>query len=184
MIWIVYALAGLVSILTYLLKIGKAGFSPVGEVCAAGCVDRRVLKKIPLFGGAAGFTFGWYYFIFGALSTGALHELFTTYALVRFIFSVVNTVMLLAQLPELTKGDLYVKAHLQGCGFTSAWSVFWPLYWLGKLPHLGWLERVRDGLTALDFAASVPSIWLLSLFTRLRFGVRLVPRLTSVDVRA
>lgn len=177
-----YVLMGFIPIVLQLLASGHAVLHPIDEGSGlAGCPDRRVTKDILVFGGSSAFTFGLQYYLLGMLFEGTLGELFAVYAQFQLILSAIQTITYLLQVPRSELSSIRLKAHLQGCGWTTAWSPLWPLYWLGKIPGLGWLREIRDLLTIADYLVSLPATLMISVLTRLLFGKWTVPVVSSVD---
>ena len=192
-----YVFVGLVSILVWLVVTGHAKFSGVGRAEHAGCVDKRVQKKIFVLGGSAGFTFGLQWtFLAGCLLNPALMKFIEqygfscqrwvgfckTFAYVQVALSGANTLLYLAQISRIPRGHFPFKAHLQGCGFTTAWSPFWPLFWISKLPLFSWLGFPRDFLTVVNYFFSLPATIALLLLTGVCTGRWGIPVIKSVDV--
>ncbi len=181
--WLGYALLGFISVIMWLLIKGHANHLPLGETGHAGCPDRRVRKCVVVLGGSAGFTFGLQYFLLAGLASNHGHALFLTYGKLQAFLSVFNTVVYFVQLRKTALSVVPLKAHMQGCGFTTAWSPLWPAYWLGQVPGLKWLHWLRDGLTLLDYLSSFFPLMLISLFTKCLFGKWTMPTIAHVDVR-
>ena len=180
--WVVYSLIGLVPILMWLLITGHANGLRSGEAGCTGCPDRRVKKAALSFGGSAGLTFGWHYLIVAyMLLPGHLRNFFLAYGYLQFWLSTFNALSLLAQIRFVPVGVVHVKAHLQGCGFTTAWSPFWPLFWLGKVFPNKTILWLRDIITKVDWLVSLPAIGVLSILTYLLASRLLKPVVSPVD---
>jgi hypothetical protein len=155
--------------------------SAIGGVKVCGCPDKRVNKSVLVFGGSAGYTFGWYYFVLADLAGKEMGQLFLVYGCMQFALSCLQSLTLFPQLLGQSRGTLQLKAHLQGCGYTTAWSVFWPLFWLQKIPFLSWVVLLRDLLTIVDYLASLIPVIVLSVIFGLLTGRWIIPTISSVD---
>lgn len=156
----------------------------------AGCYDGRVYTDVEVFGGAAGFTFGIHYFVasFISLSLGndLLSEFLGAYGMLNLILSVAQVPLYLVQAGKTPTFSGMLKAHLDGCGWTTACSIFWPLFWLPKIPMIGrylkWTVLLRDLITIIDFAVSwFPIKVILNPITRKRFNKPTIPTIQHVD---
>lgn len=180
--WVVYSLVGLVTILMWLLISGHANGFRQGDAGCTGCPDRRVKKAVLSFGGSAGLTFGWHYVVVAyMLPPGHVQNFFWAYGQLHFWLSAFNAVSLLAQLRAAPVGVVPVKAHLQGCGFTTAWSPLWPLFWLGKIYPSKKILVVRDLITRFDWVVSLPAMAALSVIARVYMRRWLKPVIAPVD---
>ena len=168
---ILAALAGLVLVLHLFLLLGTRGAfaSPIAAGPLACCGDAREnsIRQITIFGGSAAFDFGLLYWLIAALTQGWLAQLALAYAWMRLLASILQTLLFLAQALRVKASEPYtLKAHLNGCGYTTVASPLWPLYWLG---YISLLKRpilaLRDLITRLDWLLSLPGIALLNLFT-------------------
>lgn len=196
LIW-TYALVGFIPIMVTLLKTRHALLHPIGETEDGGCPDARVWKLLLHFGGAAGLTFGWHYWLLGFFIAEPWRSLLWTYAGLHLILSAFQSLSLYGQVwywqrKGALKETITLKAHWgdrfgrRGCGFTTGASPFWWLYWLAltSKPHTLWGNIVgipRDIITLIDFLASLPVVVVLSILTRLTLGVWIRPTLRGVD---
>ncbi len=173
---------GLVPILMWLLINGHANGFKQGEAGCTGCPDRRVRKAALSFGGSAGLTFGWHYFAVAyILQPGHTQNFCLAYAKLHFWLSAFNALSLLVQMKVVPEGVVPVKAHLQGCGFTTAWSPLWPLFWLGKIFPSQNIIVIRDLVTRVDWVVSLPAMGLLSISVRICARRWLKPVIAPVD---
>lgn len=169
----------------YLLATGHAVLRPIdpedGPV-VVGCPDRRMKKDMLVFGGSSAFTFGWYWFVAVQLvGDSTLADVFQTYGVLQLILSAFQLVSYLIQLRKSTAKVVYIKSHLEGCGFTTAWSMIWPLFWIQKIPFMKWVVRVRDIATVVEFIASFPAMIIICVLTMAFYGKVTVPMITHID---
>jgi hypothetical protein len=188
-----YAFLGFTPIILYLVLKRQAVFTPVNPGTGdSGCFDARVYTDINVFGGAAGFTFGWHYFLAAWMAWyfdyEQLSELFRTYGLLNLILSTIQVKLYFMQAGKTPTFNGLLKAHLDGCGWTTALSVLWPLFWLPRIFIIGWFFGwtilLRDLITVIDFSASwLPIKLVLSPITKLRYGKPTRPVIRRVDQR-
>jgi len=171
--------AGLILILhlIYLLRSGKAQLAPLGQGPIACCGDNRenAIRESTVFGGASAFDWGLIYWLIALISTGLIRDLALGYALMRTIATGIQTIAFINQARQI-KGSqtITLKAHLEGCGYTSAASPFWWLYWLGKISALKpAIIILRDGITRIDYLFSIPGTRFLSFLSFLLTGNKL-----------
>jgi hypothetical protein len=105
------------------------------------------------------------------------------YANMKFWASVIQTLNFMWQSAAATgDGNVTLKSHWNGCGYTTAASPFWFLFWIQKIPGFGWVVAIRDVITAIDFVFSLPGIGLLNVWTLLIRRRRTIPMLAHVDL--
>lgn len=196
--WAIYALLGFGSVIFELKRTGHAKWESVGKTQDSGCPDRRVEKLISTLGGAASFSFGWPYFVLSFVNIGWLTDLALAYGIFQFVSSAIQSIKFIRETVrkqktgELNKGRHCLMAHIgkrfdkPGCGSATGKSPFWFLYWLA-IPFsadsmmgeiIGWF---RDGITLIEFLASLPAILIISAITWILARVFWVPKLTGVD---
>lgn len=176
-------------IIGYLLISGHASIGRNGDSKTSCCGDKRVKRGVTVFGGSSAFTFGIHWgllaYLIGLDTRPGM--LFASYGLLQFILSCIQTVTYLSQLARYRKANIRVeplKAHLEGCGFTTAWSPLWPLFWLSKVPALKGLVVVRDAMTILDWLVSLPFVGFVLNPFALIVGKKIIkPEISHVDIR-
>jgi hypothetical protein len=155
--------------LVRLLRAGSASAKPFGQGTVACCGDAREnnIRQFTVFGGAAAFDFGLLYFLIANFSQGWFAEITIAYAWMRFGASIIQTALFYWQALQVkSKDSIVLKAHLDGCGYTTAASPLWPLYWLGKISFLKRpIIAIRDLITRIDYLFSFPGIMLLNAIT-------------------
>lgn len=176
-----YVLLGFFPILIHLLATGRAKLSGNARY-GWGCPDTRVDKKEWFFGGPAGMTFGLGWFLMGWL-VPSWRPLFVTYGWFQFVLSLAQW---LRAMSILFRGyyetEILFKAHLQGCAYTTAWSPFWWLYWVGKIKLFKPLvTELRDMLTRIDCLFSLPGLLILEFLAFVITGVWLKPVIMNVE---
>ena len=157
--------------LVYLLRTGKAHLTPLGQGPVACCGDSRenAIREMTVFGGASAFDWGLMYWLIAVRSSGLIQDIAVGYALMRSLSTLQQSVAFIAQARQI-KGHatITLKAHLEGCAYTTAASPFWWLYWLGKIPSLKpSIIPIRDWITRIDYLFSKPGTFLLSLISLL-----------------
>jgi len=165
------AIAGLILVLHLFLLLGtRSAFAvPWAQGPSACCGDAREnsVRQFTVFGGSAAFDWGLLYWLIAALSSGWLHQLALAYAWMRLWASLIQTLLFLIQAQHVKEpSPVTLKAHLNGCGYTTAASPLWPLYWLSLVSFLRPpINAFRDLLTRIDLVFSLPGILLLNIFT-------------------
>jgi hypothetical protein len=175
--------------LSYLLITNHASLSPMGTSPTTKCGDKReTTRGSTIFGGASAFDFGLAYGLAGIFLPLPywLAVLLIGYANMRFWASIIQTLNFAIQSAKAELGqydkEFYIKAHLDGCGYTTAASPLWILFWIQKIPGFGWVVAIRDVITAIDFVFSLPGIGLLNVWTLLIRRRRTIPMLAHVDL--
>jgi len=178
-----------VVIVAYLLISGHASMGRNGDSKTSCCGDNRVKRGVTGFGGSSAFTIGIHWGLLAYLIglDTRLGMLFASYALLQFIVSCIQTVTYLFQLAKYRKANIRIeplKAHLEGCGFTTAWSLMWPLFWLSKIPKFRGLVLLRDLFTIFDLMVSLPFVIFVLNPLSLIVGKKIVkPGISHVDIR-
>jgi hypothetical protein len=178
-------LAGLILFVHLLLLLrNKSAFaSPISQGTVACCGDAREnnIRQFTVFGGSAAFDFGLLYFFVASFSQGWFAQIILAYAWMRFGASIIQTALFYWQALQVkSKDSIVLKAHLDGCGYTTAASPLWPLYWLGKISVLKHpIIAMRDLITRIDYLFSIPGIMLLNAIT-LFSGRRVRPQIGPV----
>lgn len=174
--WANYALVGLVTVLLWLLKTNKASLNGNGGRPCLACGDNRLDKTGVVFGGASAFTCGSMYYLLAWLFPQA-QSFLSTYGHFQLILSLIQAVLFLVQAKKITADKIRIGAHDGGCGFTTGWGPFWPLFFLGKIKVLApYVLSIRDFLTVVDLCFSLPLLGALSLITKFWLGKWTVPR--------
>jgi hypothetical protein len=184
LITLLYIIGGFVSIMGFVVKKKHAKIEPIHSgSCHVGCPDIRVIKDGFVFGGAAAFTLGLGYFLLFLMFR---LPILGYYGVFQFCLTLIQIVTLFLQIPHLVEQNelpyILIKAHLQGCGYTTAWSILWPIYWLQKIPGLSGLVVVRDILTRIDYMSSLPILLLISIMVKLIYGKWVKSVLVVVDL--
>jgi hypothetical protein len=172
--------------LIYLLAKEKAELSPFGKGRVACCGDVREnpIREMTIFGGASAFDWGILYWLIGAVSEGLIRDIALGYALMRSLASLTQSVNFAWQARQTEgRNNVELKAHLDGCGYTTAASPFWWLYWLSKLPLVKkTIIPIRDFITRVDYFFSMPGIGLLNLISWLMTRRKVLPRIGRTAV--
>ena len=157
--------------LIYLLRTGKAQLTPLGQGTIACCGDSRedAIREMTVFGGASAFDWGIMYWLIALISKGAIKDLAIAYALMRTFATALQTIGFINQARKIKGHEtIKLKAHLEGCTYTTTASPLWWLYWLGKInPLKNVIVNIRDWITQLDFFFSIPGLALLNLLSQI-----------------
>ncbi len=186
---VAYAWAGPLWILAYLLISGKASFFGTGGTGAA-CGQTDISKAVSVFGGASAFTFGIHWFVISwwMLQSGNLEwaRFFVAYATMQMALSMIQALRFLAQAGNAVDGDhIPLRAHWKldhPCGYDCAWNPLWPIFIISelKIPVLATLSNIiRNLMTLADFMVSLIPVLVLSLLTRLIYGVFTIPMMKN-----
>ncbi len=173
--------------LAYLLITKHAHLIPMGSFEWIECGDvRESLRGGTIFGGASAFDFGLPEGLVGMFIPMPywLAILFIGYANMKFWASVIQTVNFIAQSAKASVGkseNFHLKSHLDGCTYTTVLSPLWILFWIQKIPKMGWVVVIRDVITAIDFVFSIPGIALLNVWTLVVRHKFTVPTIGHVD---
>lgn len=173
--------------LAILVLTGHAKLGPLGEGRDCRCGDiNEPGREFLVFGGAAAFDWGIMYWFFGFVSLGIipwLGEFFLGYAVLRTLTTVIQTLLFFVQSAKAPgTGPFTLKAHLDGCGYTTAISPFWWLYWLQKIPGWEAVVNLRDQITRIDCFFSLPGIAVLNIWTLAIKKVATKPTLGHVEI--
>ncbi len=180
------ALAGLILILHLFLLLGTSAAYTIpfglGPVACCGDARENSIRLFTVFGGSAAFDWGLPYWLLATLSSGWLAQFALAYAWMRFWASFIQTLLFLIQSLRVNDDRPFtLKAHLNGCGYTTAASPFWPLYWLSYISFIRRpVSALRDLLTRIDWVFSLPGILLLNAFTLLFKHRRVLPLIGPV----
>lgn len=137
---------GTTPILMYLVATGHAKPGPKRyKACPdrITCWDERFWKAAGLLGGSVALTFGLGWYISGLLvPAGWVRDLLFSFAKLGFLLSLVSEALLVVVLRTAPdKRFVYwVSPHLKGCGYDTAISPLWPLFWLQQI-----VKRLANG---------------------------------------
>jgi hypothetical protein len=174
--------------LAILVLTGHAKLGPLGagRDCRCGDIDEPG-RQLLVFGGAAAFDYGLMFWLIGYISLNVGLVMFAYfmlgYAVLRTVTSVLQTLSFFAQTAKAPgTGPFTLKAHLDGCGYTTAISPLWFLYWFQKIPALAWLVYVRDyAITCVDVFFSIPGLVVLNIWTLIVRHVFTIPKIGHVE---
>lgn len=171
--------------LVVLLVTNHATVFPMGMSPATKCGDKRESTRgSTIFGGASAFDFGLAYGLAGMFLPlpGWLAAICIGYANMRFFASLLQTVNFMYQSAKsVGEGNVTLKSHWKGCGYTTAASPLWIIFWIQKIPGMGWVVIIRDIITTVDFVFSLPAMLVFNVWTLATRRRWTIPQIGPVD---